>query len=162
MYFLKIGKEKSIKVLIVLIIEYSKIMWSSKHIYLNSPLHTLYRYTLTKFRCANHRLPVVKGRYSGIERKDRICKLCDLNRLGDEFHFLFECPKLNAERKIFLKPYYRIRPNTLKMSQLFNSENHKVLINLSKFCQKIMSLPQNNCWNVCIYFLFICKTNVYT
>ena len=51
------------------------------------------RIALTKFRCGNHRLPVVTGRFNGIERQNRICTLCNLNKIGDEFHYLFECPK---------------------------------------------------------------------
>ena len=98
------------------------------------------RLSLTRFRCANHRLPIVTGRYAGIERDNRVCNFCDTNKIGDEFHYLFECPKLKADRLKFIKPYYRIRPNALKMMQLFNSENSKELINLAKFCRKIMSL----------------------
>ena len=29
----------------------------------------------------------------------RICKLCNLNKIGDEFHYLFECPKMESNRK---------------------------------------------------------------
>jgi len=98
------------------------------------------RIALAKLRCGNHRLPVVTGRYNGIERKDRICELCDKNKLGDEFHYLFECPILDNERKTFIKSYYRVRPNVMKMSQLFNSVNYRELANVSKLCGIIMAL----------------------
>ena len=102
--------------------------------------HTLHRIALTKFRCGNHRLPVVTGRFNGIERQNRICTLCNLNKIGDEFHYLFECPKLESNRKKYIKAYYRIRPNTFKMCQLFNSESSKELLNLAKFAKEIMKL----------------------
>jgi len=97
-----------------------------------------YRVTLTKFRCGNHRLPIVTGRYLGIDRKDRICKKCLGNKLGDEFHYIFECSFFESERKKFLKTHYRERPNVLKMYQLFNSVNDAELINLVKFCKLII------------------------
>ena len=98
------------------------------------------RIALTKFRCGNHRLPVVTGRFNGIERQNRICTLCNLNKIGDEFHYLFECPKIESNRKKYIKAYYRIRPNTFKMCQLFNSESSKELLNLAKFAKEIMKL----------------------
>ena len=96
------------------------------------------RITLCKFRCGNHKLPIMTGRYQDIERQDRLCNLCLNQQLGDEYHYLFECTSVEAERKLYLKPYYRIRHNTLKMEQLFNSENSKELSNLAKFCRCIV------------------------
>ena len=99
-----------------------------------------YRISLAKFRCLNNRLPVVVGRYSGIERQNRLCSFCNLSRIGDEFHYLFECPKMETSRRKFIKSYYRIRPNTLKMYQLFNTECNKELLNLARFSMEIMKL----------------------
>ena len=101
---------------------------------------TLPRSPFTKFRCGNHRVPVVTGRFNGIERQNRICTLCNLNKIGDEFHYLFECPKLESNRKKYVKGYYRIRPNTFKMCQLFNSESSKELLKLAKLAKEIMKL----------------------
>ena len=50
------------------------------------------RINLCKFRCSSHRLPCVTGRYANIPRSERICNLCNLNVMGDEFHFVFQCP----------------------------------------------------------------------
>ena len=99
-----------------------------------------HRIALTKFRCANHRLPIVMGRYKGIERQNRTCNLCNLNKLGDEFHYLFECQKLEKLRQKYIKPYFRIRPNTLKMNQLFNEGSMTQLTNLAKFTVEILKL----------------------
>ena len=40
-----------------------------------------YRMNLCKFRCGNHRLPVVTGRYYNIDRKSRVCTLQHLHHL---------------------------------------------------------------------------------
>ena len=91
------------------------------------------RINLCKFRCGNSKLPIVTGRYQGIERDDRICSLCDRHQLGDEFHYLFECNFFAAERKKYLRPFYRVRPNTLKMCKLMNNQNRNELSNLVSF-----------------------------
>ena len=46
---------------------------------------------LYKFCTYNHRLPIQQRRYSGIDRQERFCALCDCNDIGDEFHYLFKC-----------------------------------------------------------------------
>ena len=53
---------------------------------------------LCNFRCINHRLPIERGRFWGVERDDRLCDICSMNSLGDEYHYLFECTFFNNER----------------------------------------------------------------
>ena len=43
------------------------------------------------FRLFNTHLPIEKGRWLGIPRNERVCRLCNSNQLGDEFHYLFSC-----------------------------------------------------------------------
>ena len=93
---------------------------------------------LCRFRCGNHRLPVSEGRYL-LNQEVKLCTLCNLNDPGDEFHFLFKCPIFETDRKVFISAYYARRPNVLKMKQLFNSTNMRVLKKLSRFCQIIMA-----------------------
>ena len=59
------------------------------------------RLVLCKFRLSNHKLPIERGRYSNIEREPRFCQLCNENMIGDEFHFILECPALQHLRKHF-------------------------------------------------------------
>ena len=68
------------------------------------------------------------------------CTLCNLNEQGDEFHYVLVCPVLSDLRSSLIKRYYYLRPNTIKMAELFNSENSKSLTNLAKFVKAIMSL----------------------
>jgi hypothetical protein len=76
-------------------------------------------------------------RYQGIDKEDRLCPLCSNHQIGDEFHYLFECPSMTDERHMYLKPYFHRTPNTLKMEQLLNCDNRD-LSNLAKFCKIIM------------------------
>ena len=50
------------------------------------------RQTIAKLRCSNHCLEIEKGRHKNTQRDHRICKLCTLSCVEDEYHFLFRCP----------------------------------------------------------------------
>ncbi|MEW8548204.1 MAG: reverse transcriptase domain-containing protein, partial [Candidatus Thiodiazotropha sp.] len=93
---------------------------------------------LIKFRTANHKLPIEKGRWNNIPHEDRKCSLCNTNDIGDEFHYVFICPFFATEREALISPYYYARPNILKFKTLLQSHNKKVLIQLSKFFNVIM------------------------
>ena len=45
----------------------------------------------TKFRVSDHSLEIESGRYKNITREERICKNCNLNEIGDEYHFFLKC-----------------------------------------------------------------------
>ena len=97
-----------------------------------------YVYILCKFKCANHHLPIVEGRYTNTPVHERTCTLCTTNDIGDEFHYLFNCTFFHAQRVKHLMRYYYINPNTSKMMQLFESPDYKEMINLAKFVDLIM------------------------
>ena len=48
---------------------------------------------LCKFRCRDTKLPVVVLGYSfqNIAYSDRLCTLCNLNEVGDEYHYTMKC-----------------------------------------------------------------------
>ncbi len=43
-------------------------------------------------------LRVETGRFKGVKREMRYCKLCNDNKLEDEIHMLFHCEKLKVPR----------------------------------------------------------------
>jgi hypothetical protein len=69
----------------------------------------------------------------------QLCPLCNHAELSDELHYLFNCSALSQHRVLYLKKYYFVRPNTLKMHQLFNCNSKKQMYNLAKFVSIIMS-----------------------
>ena len=112
------------------------------------------RIKLCKFRCGNHKCPIYVGRYLcwslsllvviSVGRylpgnAQRLCHLCNTRDQGDEYHYVLVCPSLMDERSKYIKRYFRIRPNTLKMNQLFNVHNVKQLTDLSSFIKIIMT-----------------------
>jgi hypothetical protein len=97
------------------------------------------RILLTKFRCGNSKLPVITGRYAGIIRNERLCTMCN-NSIGDEYHYILECPAMRTKRALFLKPYYCKNHNTQKLHQLFNTSSKIQLGALSTFISEIETL----------------------
>ena len=88
------------------------------------------------YRCLNHRLPIEKGRFWGVKRDDRICDLCDLEHIGDEFHYLFECKYFEREKKQLLPNIQK--PNVLIYHDLLNDNDINNCIKIAKFCRIIL------------------------
>ena len=62
-------------------------------------LHIDLRIAFSKFRCVNHKLPIEKGRFYGIAIDDRVCELCNTNKLGDEYHYIFNVAFLRLKER---------------------------------------------------------------
>ena len=94
--------------------------------------------SLCRFRCGNHKLPIVTGRYNKIDRQERKCKLCSSGDLGDEYHYIMCCSHFKKERAALIRNRYSERPNTQKFNRLFNSTDPQELTHLAKFTHIIM------------------------
>ena len=57
-----------------------------------------FRRALCKLRVSDHDLRIESGRFENLTRNERICQLCDLQLVEDEFHFCLIC---QAYTKIF-------------------------------------------------------------
>ena len=93
------------------------------------------RISLTKYRCVNSKIPVYNQIYM---YETEVCTLYDLNVNGDEYHYIMICPYFRQCRELYLKYYFYTRPNMLKFSQLFSSENKRTLSRLAKCITVIM------------------------
>ena len=89
--------------------------------------------TVLKYRCNNHKLPIEVGRKQGIPREQRICKKCEMNVLGDEFHLILECPFFNAERQKYIPIQFRQIKSTFNLCNLLKCTSRKVSLNIAKF-----------------------------
>ena len=103
---------------------------------INLPLYI--RLHFCRIRCSNSKIPSISGRYQNTVFHERICTLCDQEKLGDEFHYFFECPTFSQVRNNYIAPYFCRNPNTLKMEKLFQSKSKKTLRNVSLFCGEIL------------------------
>lgn len=94
---------------------------------------------MCKFRTMNHSFPIEKGRYTNIDRADRICNLCRKNTIGDEFHYLFECTHFSIDRRKYIQQYYIRHPNSYKLKELMNCNDRAKLIKLALFCKILLT-----------------------
>ena len=92
-----------------------------------------YRSSFTKFRLGNHKLPIETGRHKNIPRERRLCTLCSCNKLGDEFHVIFECRKLEKLRKKWFPSLHQKRYNVCSFDALFNTDNSARIVDIVKF-----------------------------
>ena len=114
----------------------------------NVPSH---RKALTKLLTSSHRLRCETGRWERpvVPYENRMCLVC-LDKIGDEFHFLLECPKHQSLRSRLIGRYYWNRPSMLKLQQLLNSTCTNVIRAVAKFVYKAF----NDLW---FYVIHVCR-----
>ena len=100
------------------------------------------RIYITKLRTSNNKLAIVLGRYTNIPREERICRVCNLGKMGDEYHLFFECNnnEVLRFRNEFIPLYYRCRPNMRKFCELLSTGKSKLLENMSSFLKHVFRL----------------------
>jgi hypothetical protein len=95
---------------------------------------------ILKLRTCNHKLPIETGRYSNIDRRLRICRSCTLGKVGDEFHYMFECvnPDIVAARNDYLPGFYSEQPTIEKFYHLLqNLKSEPLVRDVSKLVKVI-------------------------
>lgn len=90
------------------------------------------------FRSLNHKFPIEWGRYEGIARDDRVCELCFLHKLGDEYHYALECSYFDDLRRMYLPRDLFSRPNTVKFESLMCSDDTHLLFKVAKYCKVVL------------------------
>ena len=107
-----------------------------------------YRQAVTKLRISAHRLPVETGRYNNVPYNDRLCKHCDINEIGNEYHFLMSCrnSKFISLRNIFINNLCKINRSFCLFTQqdIFRyimAIQDKTIMNLvAKYCYDILAV----------------------
>ena len=105
----------------------------SLQFHLQKPIIYVYKKLITKFRVSAHNLNIEVGRHRNIQRRNRLCQLCELNEVEDEFHFILQCPFYVEIRRKYIKKYYYIRASVFKLIQLLSVQNVKELRNLGRY-----------------------------
>ena len=101
--------------------------------YLDNLQDTKQRNCITKLRLSSHHLEIELGRYDGTPKQLRKCRLCSLNAIESEFHFLLVCPCYSIIRRKYFSTYYCHWPTLQKFKSVMSLNNTKHLIQLSKF-----------------------------
>ena len=93
-------------------------------------------------------MPVVILGYKSKDKPDisyenRTCSSCNLKAVGDEFHYILQCPAFQVQRQKYLTNHYLIDPDRNKLSELFQNTNFNTLRKTAKLIAEInMSLKQ--------------------
>lgn len=92
---------------------------------------------LCKLRTSNHRFPIETGRYSNIQRENRMCVKCDTGEVGDELHYMLSCDKFSTERSKYLVNHNGESKENIAKKLLLTKDKSE-LIKLGKFLQVIL------------------------
>lgn len=92
------------------------------------------RYTFSRFRCSNIKIPFVVGRWKNTPKENRICCHCDSNTIGDEYHYFLACTneQIMSLRERYIPANYTNNPSQVKFTGLYiaNIWTDKVLITI--------------------------------
>ena len=105
------------------------------------------RQLFTKFRVSDHSLEIESGRYKNITREERKCKNCNLNEIGDEYHFFLKCSanhslRNNLFNKIILNKPDFIEEIPLNKIQILLDANSELLTEVGDFIKQSTELEK--------------------
>ena len=92
-----------------------------------------FRFSYVNFRTSCHNLEIERGRYTNIQRNERVCKLCDQNVIEDEYHLLCCCTFYTELRCIYLPRKYYVSPSKNKFNIIMSSRNADTIRNLATY-----------------------------
>ena len=95
---------------------------------INANLLRYQRGLLAKPSCGILPLEIETGRYSGVKAENRLCRVCNLSEVEDEYHFLYSCPTLQTERSSFYVEHvseFMLKPEPDKTRWLLSAEKIK-------------------------------------
>ena len=107
------------------------------------------RKELVKFRIRNHKLSIEIGRFDQIPTEGRLCLTYGSNRIEDEVHFFFVCPKYSTLWDEFYRKIKYHLPNIKQLSpieatiELMNSPNYFLNIQMLKFILSCLDFLYN-------------------
>ena len=107
----------------------------------NPPL----RRAMTSWRLSCHLLPIERGRYQGISRCDRICSKCNIGKVGDEMHALFNCTNIIIKslrdqfltRIISISNQFSSLSNKVKLLYIMRSHDNDIIPVICEWIRKI-------------------------
>ena len=103
--------------------------------YLNLPKHL--GIAIAKIRMSSHIFLIERGRWLKIERKKRVCDLCQT--IEDEFHIFLECPRFNDERKDYIPTYLTESRSMFNFIKFLNTNDATHQKNLGYLSYKLQT-----------------------
>ena len=84
---------------------------------------------LCRYRCGNHKLPIITGRYNKVEKSEQVdlCSLCNTKAIGDETHYLFTCPAFTQERSMYIEARF-LEPPAAQDIEVKTSQAYQICL----------------------------------
>ena len=87
----------------------------------------------------------VTGNFRKLREDERICKICEMNQVENEFHFICVCPKYDVQRTEF---YQKVGEKTPQFISMNSNEKIVYLLKiephlLARFIESIWNIRQN-------------------
>ena len=101
------------------------------------------RRTLSCFRCSSHVLAIEGGRALGLDIEYRLCQVCDMMEVEDEYHFIMICPLYEMLRKRLIPSWSYTNPSVNKFYSLMSCNSNETISNLAVFIQNAFKLRQD-------------------
>jgi hypothetical protein len=106
------------------------------------------RQSLCKLRISSHPLRIEEARHhqNRLDRSERLCQNCSLEKIENEQHFLLECPLHNTLRHDFIEKVeshhsnFSFLNNSSKFIWLLTNENLTVLKELGSYISKCLEI----------------------
>ena len=97
---------------------------------------------LCRLRTSAHSLRIQTGRFSNnrTPRNERLCLLCNMNKVEDEFHFMFICPKYSILRRKYIDNYCFRSPSMYKLVELFIKKEKRRILNVVHYIESALSV----------------------
>ena len=119
--------------------------------YLDFIENTSMRKIYSRFRLSSHDLEIERGKYGAKSTPpdERLCNLCNLNEVEDEFHFLMICPRYAHERNNVLNDIHQSFPSAAnlqlrdKFIWLTSQENKSVTLRIAYFLKRANEIRIN-------------------
>ena len=102
----------------------------------------------SRLRLCSHSLEIEFGRFNGIDRENRLCKLCNQNTIESEYHFLLCCSKYNDIRIKYLG--YISWPTIQKFNSYMSTKKRNNLIKISKFIKEAFAIRKTALENLTV------------
>ena len=69
--------------------------------YLDHPVNYIYKPYICKMYISAHNLNIETGRFYDLDGHERVCSMCNLNAVEDEYHYILQCEKyIDVRRNI--------------------------------------------------------------
>ena len=111
--------------------------------YLTLKIPLKYKIAFSKLRCSNHSLLVETGRHHNIFYADRICILCNLQEIEDEFHVVARCTFYNDLRNQYLSDILSDNNNQFynvyDFYRLMSTHDSDKILKLAKFTYEMFN-----------------------